>query len=1192
MMSIFRSLTKTQGDVPDAFEELFQRSPVPMIFSGNNFNASPLPRIVPLTSLPGQKTHIFNQLKEQSQFNAKGSPLRLNTSRSHQSIQSLKQLSNPEEFKRPEGIRGGSKSETIGISSQTPYTTHYYDDEIVRRNSSWQNGTFSDDMNETSRLNRQNEVDGLPRNSARLFGSKNKRVISNGNHTSENIFEDGAVSPTSLEINDSTLPEKSQSQVLTQKSKSNYVPALQSPASIFKRMKMLSPSKNYKKDQENQDPGMRNKVEETLQSDQEQRKYPLDVEISIHTEKDQIVSSNLPNRQEDDIDVQQISDTMHTYRKQGSDDDDDIILYDKEKETVRPTQPNNYKLHSWIIKPVPGVCGICVDGKLNESDEQFFQSSIVTSRINKKKITTTNGSVYTLVGNMEKTEALNAGITQDIVKSFAAGFPVKWKDIIDDYFKKVKFIDEPVAVSSEEDNIGKDFPQENSNDSELEEPLQNDIDESSSKTKGKEVKEYSLIDWFIKPIINTETICVEGMKSDTDEYWHSTAIDHVKDKRTLVTTSGSIYKLHGKICKLETLEEGFSQRIVKAFHDGFPRSWKSLIKAHFSGIKYQRRNEDIYLTPKAGNNSRSSTACTANGVVFELDSLKKSSTGRVIKPVLAWWTGQRFKLNHDNTFELTYNSSKTPEMLKAMSESSKVLGHLTTSFGGKHKNKTESEQLKVKTNEKVNKRNSLENENTKNPNSKRNSSEKRKTDSFHEKTLKKDKGHGKTKYSSSLKRGSRLSDNNDLDSLIDDLHNTVKKAKSGTKSKKVNQDTCYNKLPKSFTKKSSAEEAYSVDMDSDFEEDEFKGHKKNKAKNQNNNRRMKSSSKSQRENGTKSSSVISRPQNINRQKGNKNSENTVISNSGRLMRLRTHSYNTKMKYYIEKLNAEDESSDKDESESSDEDDFSKKKGTVKAKRTQSRINKPSDSEDLEWTKPEINRLNRAVKEIPIDDPNFWEIVTEKVKTRSHEECAAYYYKVIHKSVNTKKTVTTTEKTTDFKGITAKKGTLKRKQQLREFVEHHNNGYDDDLYDSTPYRKHGAVKIPKIMDVSDGCISKEMSKRYTHLNSTYTPMARFHFDPVSEKKTPATSSESASTHIDRNEVVKRIYQVQKKRHMKGRKILSDKTAVNKKHHNHKTVKSPTKDLFGTQNLFVDEGSSSDNYKDSDNESDYYFSDDSN
>lgn len=337
------------------------------IYSGNNFIASPLPRIVPLTSLPGQKTHIFKQLKEHSQFNAKGSPLPLNTSRSDQSIQSLKQLTNPEEFKRPEGIRYGSKSETIGISNKTPYTTHYYDDEIVRRNSSWQNGRFSDDVNETSKLNRSDEVDGLPRNSARLFGSQDKRVISNGNHTFENIFQDRYVSPTSLEINNSTLPvpEKYQSQVLTQKSKSNYVPALQSPASIIKRMKMLSPSKNYKEDQENREPGTRNQVEETLQSDQERPKYPLDVEISILTEKDMIVSSNLPNHQQDDIDVQQMSDSDTILSEVNQESDDDTILYDKkEKETKQPTQSNNYKLYSWIIKPVPEVCGICVDGKL------------------------------------------------------------------------------------------------------------------------------------------------------------------------------------------------------------------------------------------------------------------------------------------------------------------------------------------------------------------------------------------------------------------------------------------------------------------------------------------------------------------------------------------------------------------------------------------------------------------------------------------------------------------------------------------------------------------------------------------------------------------------------------------------------------------------------------------------------------
>ena len=69
------------------------------------------------------------------------------------------------------------------------------------------------------------------------------------------------------------------------------------------------------------------------------------------------------------------------------------------------------------------------------------------------------------------------------------------------------------ALSSfAENDIGKDLSPENSKDSELEEQLQNDIDESSSKTKEKEVKEYSMTDWIIKPIINTETICVEGKK--------------------------------------------------------------------------------------------------------------------------------------------------------------------------------------------------------------------------------------------------------------------------------------------------------------------------------------------------------------------------------------------------------------------------------------------------------------------------------------------------------------------------------------------------------------------------------------------------------------------------------------------------------------------------------------------------------
>lgn len=50
------------------------------------------------------------------------------------------------------------------------------------------------------------------------------------------------------------------------------------------------------------------------------------------------------------------------------------------------------------------------------------------------------------------------------------------------------------------------------------------------------------------------------------------------------------------------------------------------------------------------------------------------------------------------------------------------------------------------------------------------------------------------------------------------------------------------------------------------------------------------------------------------------------------------------------------------------------------------------------------------------------------------------------------------KPNEVRTITAGKGTLKRKQQLRDLIEHHNDGYEDDLFDSTPYRNQGNVKV--------------------------------------------------------------------------------------------------------------------------------------
>ena len=37
-------------------------------------------------------------------------------------------------------------------------------------------------------------------------------------------------------------------------------------------------------------------------------------------------------------------------------------------------------------------------------------------------------------------------------------------------------------------------------------------------------------------------------------------------------------------------------------------------------------------------------------------------------------------------------------------------------------------------------------------------------------------------------------------------------------------------------------------------------------------------------------------------------------------------------------------------------------------------------------------------------------------------------------------------------VTARRGTLRRKQQLRELLDAHDRGYEDNIFDSTPYRQ--------------------------------------------------------------------------------------------------------------------------------------------
>ena len=43
-------------------------------------------------------------------------------------------------------------------------------------------------------------------------------------------------------------------------------------------------------------------------------------------------------------------------------------------------------------------------------------------------------------------------------------------------------------------------------------------------------------------------------------------------------------------------------------------------------------------------------------------------------------------------------------------------------------------------------------------------------------------------------------------------------------------------------------------------------------------------------------------------------------------------------------------------------------------------------------------------------------------------------------------------------LTAKVGTMKRKRQLRDILDHHDKDHEDDAFDSTPFKRTKTIKV--------------------------------------------------------------------------------------------------------------------------------------
>ncbi|MCJ8737087.1 hypothetical protein PDJAM_G00019800 [Pangasius djambal] len=174
-----------------------------------------------------------------------------------------------------------------------------------------------------------------------------------------------------------------------------------------------------------------------------------------------------------------------------------------------------------------------------------------------------------------------------------------------------------------------------------------------------------------------------------------------------------------------------------------------------------------------------------------------------------------------------------------------------------------------------------------------------------------------------------------------------------------------------------------------------------------------------------------------------------------------------------------------------------------------------------WTDKELQKLHEAVNSLPKHKSGYWVNVSLVVGTRSAEECQKQYTALYQthgrsKGKHKAKTSKMDETAKETAPITAKVGTLKRKKQMWDFLDHMPKDDHDDVFAGSPMRNK-QMKLPVWSTNGD-------EPDFGHLQNPQTPRSSM----FSSVKTPhclhITPGMLRSVNRDNND--KYIYHLQK------------------------------------------------------------------
>ncbi|XP_036607237.1 mis18-binding protein 1 [Trichosurus vulpecula] len=102
------------------------------------------------------------------------------------------------------------------------------------------------------------------------------------------------------------------------------------------------------------------------------------------------------------------------------------------------TKKKEICLQKWMIRNMNNNTAVCVEGKLIDIPDLYWHSNAIVERLDYNKLRTISGNIYVLKGTIDAIAMKEAGFPASFTRKFIFGFPKNWKQYVDDLLQELR----------------------------------------------------------------------------------------------------------------------------------------------------------------------------------------------------------------------------------------------------------------------------------------------------------------------------------------------------------------------------------------------------------------------------------------------------------------------------------------------------------------------------------------------------------------------------------------------------------------------------------------------------------------------------------------------------------------------------------------------------------------------------------